>query len=343
MGEIMKLGPQNISLQRLVEDTSRPYESLAQAAGAELLVVFGAHLPALCSERGAMVTQLLTKILSRLEFFRGGSWRLAVSSAGDGASGSDSGAKCVLVRIAVSNSLSAVPGLESQSSLRNEERPCGSDERLQALENCRALARVLGGDVHVFDDHGRVVRIEATILLDVVSSGGQPRAFPDFAESEPSIRPSADNEASRGVVADQGGEHPDCLSAETPSFAGLRTLVVDDNEFNLEVFESILAMAGIQVTTATSGPAALATLERDPGLDVVLMDMQMPEMDGCETARRIRENPKLYGIPILALTANNAPDAREQCLAAGMNDFLTKPLDTAAMFKALTRWTRKRP
>ena len=130
----------------------------------------------------------------------------------------------------------------------------------------------------------------------------------------------------------------DVPSADMPSFPGLRALVVDDNEFNLEVFESILAMAGIEVATAASGPEALSILERGPAFDVVLMDMQMPDMDGCETTRRIRANPTLKDIPILALTANTIPGAREQCLASGMNDFLTKPVDTPAMFRALARW-----
>jgi CheY-like chemotaxis protein len=139
------------------------------------------------------------------------------------------------------------------------------------------------------------------------------------------------------------GLSSDAASADSQAFFGLRALVVDDNAFNLEVFESILTMAGIQVAKAKSGMDALTALERDPGFDVVLMDMQMPEMDGCETTRRIRANPRLKGIPVLALTANAAPGAREQCLASGMNDFLTKPVEPPAMFRALSRWISRRP
>jgi CheY-like chemotaxis protein len=135
----------------------------------------------------------------------------------------------------------------------------------------------------------------------------------------------------------------DATRADTQPFFGLRALVVDDNAFNLEVFESILTMAGMQVAKAKSGMDALTALERDPGFDVVLMDMQMPEMDGCETTRRIRAHPRLKGIPVLALTANAAPGAREQCLASGMNDFLTKPVETPAMFRSLSRWVLRRP
>lgn len=127
-----------------------------------------------------------------------------------------------------------------------------------------------------------------------------------------------------------------------PLPAGLRVLVVDDNAFNLEVIESVLDAAGVLVATAAGGAQALAALERDPGFDVVLMDMQMPGMDGCEATRRIRADSRLGGLPVLALTANAAPGAREQCLASGMDDFLVKPLDTPTLLAALALWGRRR-
>lgn len=132
------------------------------------------------------------------------------------------------------------------------------------------------------------------------------------------------------------GVAPGTLDADI--LAGIRALVVDDNPFNLEVVEPILVMFGIQVATAQSGPEALAILDRGQDFDVVLMDMQMPGMDGCETTRRIRASKGFGNLPILALTANDDPLAREKCLACGMNDFLTKPLDTPALIRALTRW-----
>lgn len=138
----------------------------------------------------------------------------------------------------------------------------------------------------------------------------------------------------RGATAVQAASG----APEGDALAGLRALVVDDNPFNLEVFEPILEMLGIQVATANSGREALAILESERDFDVVLMDMQMPGMDGCEATRSIRANPRLRTLPVLALTANDDPLACEQCLASGMNDFLTKPLDTPAMIRALKRW-----
>lgn len=118
-----------------------------------------------------------------------------------------------------------------------------------------------------------------------------------------------------------------------------RVLVVDDDEFNREVLSAILSMAGAEVTTVPDGPSALRALTAGMAFDAVLMDVQMPGMDGFETTRRIRENSQWADLPVLAITANVVRGVRKQCLEAGMNDFLTKPVDSAALFQALTRWT----
>ena len=136
---------------------------------------------------------------------------------------------------------------------------------------------------------------------------------------------------------------PEDGDPEREACRGRRVLVVDDNEFNLEVLETILAMAGLEVVTAAGGTAALDTLAAGPAFDIVLMDVQMPGMDGYETTRRIRANPAWKGLSVLALTANAMKGEREACLEAGMDDFLTKPVDQAAMFKAMAAWIRKSP
>lgn len=127
------------------------------------------------------------------------------------------------------------------------------------------------------------------------------------------------------------------------SCSGRRILLVDDDLFNLEVIGSILAMSGAEVVTAKSGIEALRLLEADRAFDVVFLDVQMPGMDGCETARRIRRDERLRDLPLVAVTANAVAGVRERCLDAGMNDFLTKPVDTPALLDALSRWAGGRP
>jgi CheY-like chemotaxis protein len=122
---------------------------------------------------------------------------------------------------------------------------------------------------------------------------------------------------------------------------GLRLLLVDDTAVNLLLASTMLRKAKHTVTTSSSGAEALATLEANPGFDAVLLDVEMPRMDGHEVARRIRALG-LTDLPILALTGNASPDDVAACLAAGMNGHLAKPFDREDLEDALKKITRNR-
>lgn len=128
---------------------------------------------------------------------------------------------------------------------------------------------------------------------------------------------------------------------EVENQGNMRVLLVDDSEFNLEVIGGGLSAAGVEVVTAGSGFEALDILASGQAFDAVLLDVQMPRMDGRETARRIRGDGRWAGLPVLAVTASSVKGEREKCLEAGMNDFLTKPVDFEALLGSLARWTRK--
>ena len=129
--------------------------------------------------------------------------------------------------------------------------------------------------------------------------------------------------------------------AEVEKQGNMRVLLVDDSEFNLEVIGGGLSAAGVEVVTAGSGFEALDILASGQAFDAVLLDVQMPRMDGRETARRIRGDDRWTDLPVLAVTASAAEGELERCLEAGMNDFLTKPLDFEELLVSLARWTRK--
>jgi two-component system sensor histidine kinase/response regulator len=126
---------------------------------------------------------------------------------------------------------------------------------------------------------------------------------------------------------------------ESQALAGLRVLVVEDNAINQEVAREILRGWGVEVRLASSGPEALRILEAE-SYDVVLMDVQMPEMDGFEATGRIRQMARHQALPILAMTANAMEQDRLACLEAGMNDFITKPVEPEALLETLRRWGR---
>ena len=121
------------------------------------------------------------------------------------------------------------------------------------------------------------------------------------------------------------------------SVRGARVLLVEDNEFNREVATGLLEDAPVTISTADNGEVAIRML-KESTYDLVLMDMQMPVMDGLAATRAIRQNPKFKDLAIIAMTANAMAGDREKCLEAGMNDHLAKPIDPDNLFKALLRW-----
>ena len=121
--------------------------------------------------------------------------------------------------------------------------------------------------------------------------------------------------------------------------SGVRVLLVEDNELNQQVAEEILKQAGVIVTTVSNGLEAVAAVERET-FDAVLMDLQMPEMDGLEATRAIRAQSRHVRLPILAMTANAMAGDREKCLEVGMNGHLAKPFEVAELYATLAYWTR---
>ncbi len=119
---------------------------------------------------------------------------------------------------------------------------------------------------------------------------------------------------------------------------GRKVLVVDDDVRNIFALNSILERRGMQVVTATNGMDAIAQLEASDDFSLVLMDVMMPEMDGYETMRRIRANPRFRLLPIIALTAKAMKGDREKCLEAGASDYVAKPVDTNQLLGLVRMW-----
>jgi signal transduction histidine kinase/CheY-like chemotaxis protein/HPt (histidine-containing phosphotransfer) domain-containing protein len=125
------------------------------------------------------------------------------------------------------------------------------------------------------------------------------------------------------------------------SIYGARVLLVEDNELNREVAIGLLEDARLSIDQAENGAVAVQQLSRHD-YDLVLMDMQMPVMDGITATKAIRSNPRFASLPILAMTANAMDRDREMCLTAGMNAHLAKPIDPDKLYAALLQWIRPR-
>jgi CheY-like chemotaxis protein/HPt (histidine-containing phosphotransfer) domain-containing protein len=139
-------------------------------------------------------------------------------------------------------------------------------------------------------------------------------------------------------IPQPGERGPD--AAILAQLKGTEVLVVEDNEFNQQVATELLACLGVQAVVARNGYEALEKVHSQR-FDAVLMDLQMPVMDGYEATRQLRQDPELAALPILAMTAHAMQQERERCQSLGMNDYITKPIDPAVLAATLARWVRQ--
>ena len=122
---------------------------------------------------------------------------------------------------------------------------------------------------------------------------------------------------------------------------GKKILVVDDDMRNIYSLTSALEEENLHCVIAENGKEALKALEENPGIDLVLLDIMMPEMDGYETAREIRKNKALEKLPVIALTAKAMKEDKEKCLAAGMSDYISKPVNIEQLLSLMRVWLYK--
>jgi CheY-like chemotaxis protein len=120
--------------------------------------------------------------------------------------------------------------------------------------------------------------------------------------------------------------------------AGLTALIVDDNQPNRYALTALLHRGNMTVHAAANGPDALNTLTQHPDIDIVLMDIMMPIMDGYQTIAAIRQHPEHQQLPIIAVTATESDGEHQRCTAAGASTYIPKPINTTQLLTAISHW-----
>jgi PAS domain S-box-containing protein len=298
-------------LHHLLHTLQRGYAKLAEGYGLALTLAIADDVPQAVVGDPTRVRQILQNYVSNALKFtpRGGSVRVAAQLLDGG------GRPRVLFEVhdtgpgidpAVQARLFA-PFMQADQSTTRRFGGTGL-----GLSICRELARLMGGEVGVDSRPGAGSRFWAELPLELAPEASHLTGFGTLEE-----RP----------------------------LAGARVLVVEDNDLNQLIAGEMLRQWGIDVTAAANGRLALEAVERAHAagrpFDAVLMDLQMPEMDGYEAARRLRQRADTRQLPIIAFTAAALAAERDKALDAGMNDFTPKPADRTRLFEVLRRWLRR--
>ncbi|MCK7549919.1 ATP-binding protein [Marinobacter goseongensis] len=307
--EAGKLSLENIpfNVRNLIEECAVLHTQQARRKHIELLADIDRDLPEMFLGDPTRTRQILNNLLSNaIKFTDDGSVKVGVSRVGGNV-------KIDVIDTGIGMSKEGLHRIFSPFSQADTDTTRLYGGTGLGLTLCRQLIERMHGQILVDSEVGRGTHFTVTLPLPVYET----------ALTEPEPAATRENNAAAGSAA-------------------LAILLVEDNQVNQLVASSLLRKLGHTVDLAENGKRALQAMENRT-YDMVLMDCQMPVMDGYEATRQIRENPAWKTLPVIAVTANVMQGDRENCLASGMNDYITKPYNRNDLKAVIERWAPDAP
>ena len=334
----------NVSVAQLRDSLMRDFNHAAESKGLAYSFDIAANCPTSIVTDSHRLRQILKNLLSNaFKFTERGEVKVQIAMADEGWSHDQAtlGASPVLAFSVTDTGI----GIDKASQARIFEafaQGDGSTARVYGgsglgLSICRELAGLLKGELTVASAPGKgstftiylPLGLQAVPMMNRPPSPG-PVVFPS---QQGMVR---SDWTAKSPKAGSGRRRSDAL--EQSSFAGARVLVVDDDFRNIFAMKALLERGEAVVTFAESGQAAIEMLKDGPEIDIVLMDIMMPVMDGYATIRALRKLDRCKNVPVIAVTGKVMAGERQRCIDAGANDYIIKPVDTADLVAAIDPW-----
>jgi CheY-like chemotaxis protein len=337
------------SPKKVIDDIVAEYKLEVEGKGLQFAVAVSEWLPDKVIGDGDRLRQVLDNLLSNaVKFTDKGTVELSVTVTGMLDSGillSDSpptptpidgmNGDVVFIRFAVSDTGMGMTEKELRKLFTPFSQADSSSTRQYGgtglgLSITKSLVEAMHGNIKCISNHGRgsTFKFTARFLLPDVNV--------NISTTQVTVQTNQkkDDDALNKIVEEK---QPEVMIPE--NIQGALILLVEDNKINQLVAKELLKQKGFNVDVASNGKIAVEMV-RTKDYDLVFMDIQMPEMDGFQATKTIRKDQKYKNLPILAMTAHAMTGYKEQCIAAGMNDHITKPIDPVILYKSIIQWVK---
>ena len=347
----MPINLEEVYLSDIVANINAGFRHITETKGLELNINIGNDLPEVIQTDRQKLEQVIKNLLSNAVKFTGeGSITVGFGRPNPDIDLGSGLCSRQVVAICVTDTGIGIPHEQQQAVFKAFQQVDGSVSRQYGgtglgLSISRELSLLLGGEIHLKSEEGRGSAF--TLLIPEAIDEGMDANEEIFEERL--VGGGLQPHGLKSVVVASGIKENVHSESGSETYAYYRdaalenkkVLLADDDMRNVFALSRALEDRGLQIYKASNGLKALEFLEREPNIDLVLMDIMMPVMDGYEAMRRIREQERFQSLPIFAITAKAMAGDREECVQAGANDYITKPVDIDNLVSLIRVWLCK--